>query len=225
MDLQQITTHKYYQECLPNHAIFDSCLYTSYSRHFLKDLPIRLVNLILSEAVKLNRYYNEYNIVLITGINKEIKEGTDPCIGPKDFSIEFLNNSPIGNISYETYLILPYLTTINNILDKYNIRTIQSQPSYYINLNVLNFETYFNIPFVEFTGSIDSIEIYKKIQANIKLSKCYFNIYFEKDKTTDDVNIRFCILRPFLDIDGNVNSGFDDTDFWLNIIEVIQELY
>ncbi len=201
------------------HEISDTCLYPSWTRFAVSEMPATVVSSLLVDAIKFNRYHNEY----VKSDGKIITEGVDSITGPDGFNKKLLDNSPIGPIGYETLLILPYLEKINNALEKLNIRTVQSQPAYYNNLAHDGFKSYFQIPFVDFAGPFEAIEIYNKMEQDPRLSKCYFNKFYAADQS-DETVFRFFIGRPFIDLDGNPNSGFADRDFWELICTIADEL-
>jgi hypothetical protein len=217
MDLEQITPI-YSNTYLKLYNISDTCLYVYWTRFAVSELPITVASSLLSEAIKTNRYQNTF----VKPDGKIVTEGVDTCLGPEDFDPDLLDNSPIGQIAYETWLILPYLLKINKALEVYNIRTVQSEPVYYINSIRTEFKSYFQIPFVDFSGPIEAIGIYKKIQSDSRLSNCYFNTFYTTN-SSGEISIRFFIGRPFIDLDGKPNSGFSDDDFWQTICTIVSE--
>jgi hypothetical protein len=86
-----------------------------------------------------------------------------------------------------------------------------------------NFESYFQLPFVDFSGPIDALKIFKKMELDFRLSNCFFNTFYTTNKETGVIRIRFCIMRPFVDINGQTNSGFSDEDFWQTICDICKE--
>ena len=191
-------------------------MYPNWSRLDVSALPATLVSTLLSDAIKSNRFFNQ----IITPSDKYVTEGIDPCIGPNGFDKELLDKSPIGEISYETLLILPYLMRINKSLEKFGIQTVQSQPSYY--MNSPGFEAYFQNPYVDFEGTVDAIQIYERMKSDKRLSKCYFNTFYTTHE--EKHSIRFYIGRPFIDLNGTPNSGFADDDFWEIICTIAEEI-
>jgi hypothetical protein len=218
MNLEDITQ---YDNCdyLEPYGISDLCLYVKYTRIEVSSLPIIFSTTLLVDSIEANRYFDEY----ISLTDELISEGIDPTTGPEDFDMTLLDNTPFDSICYETFLIVDYLIKINESLKVYNIKTIQSQPSYYINMDDPNFKSYFQIPFVEFSGSVDAIKIYEQIKSDSRLSKCFFNTFYEKD-SSDEIIIRFFIGRPYIDLHGSPNSGFSDNDFWEIICTIAEEL-
>lgn len=193
----------------------NSVNYIGFAKHYFKDMKLSIAINLLQEALSLNRYHNVYYNIDQT----YSYEGVDPLYGPLNFNFS-LNN----DLHYETFLILEKIEQINKILEKFNIKTIQSQPSYYINNESLNssLKAYFNLPFVEFIGSKESIKIFETIKSDIRFNNYYFDAYPEI-KDSQEV-IRFCIMRPYIDLMGNQIFGFNDSDFWDTIIEVLSEI-
>jgi hypothetical protein len=218
MDLKDITPIDY-QTYLTAYNISDTCLYTYWTRFTVSQIPAKVASSLLAEAVRTDRYYNEF-----VKLNNEIvTDGVNSCFGPVDFPAENLDHPLLGSIAYETWLILPQLLRINKSLACYNIQTVQSEPSYYNNMAREEFESYFQIPFVDFSGPVESIEIYKKFQSDPRLSNCFFNTFYKRNES-GEIAIRFFIGRPFIDFDGNPNSGFSDDDFWETICTIAEEL-
>lgn len=219
MNLQQINPIINDQTILPEYGISAHCFYPGYSREKVSELPVELAATMLSDANILERYHNEYENLQ----GHVITEGIDPCCGPKGFTQAILDESPIGPISYETYLILPWLMRMNKSLKSHGICTVQSQPAYYNNQIDPAFRSYFQVPFVDFAGPINAIGIYQQIESDDRLSNCFFETFYTKDKKTKEITIRFCIMRPFTDVYGQVNSGFTDTDFWEQVCTVCED--
>lgn len=196
--------------------------YTQWTRQYFYDLKLNVATQLLSEALKSNRYYNVYS----RSNGNYDEEGIDPCLGPKNLDPLKLETNDMGKVSWETLLIKDKLDKINKLGEKFSIKTIQSQPSYYINLNEEsgNFNTYFNIPFVELVGPIQWIKIFKLFQKDTRLSNCYFDINWNINSNTNSNTIRMCIIRPFIDIKGNLLYGFDDSEFFLNISKIFEEI-
>ncbi len=221
MNLEDITPNVDHQYLEP-YKISNVPLYVNWSRTRFSNLPLKCATTLLNQAIELGRYESEFK----NDQGKLIKEGNDLCIPPRGFDKNLLDNSPIGPINYETYLILPWLIKINDSLKKHNISTIQSQPAYYVNLIEPAFKSYFQVPFVEFLGSIDALEIYQKMESDPRLSKCYFNTFYQDrypNRKPGEFRIRFCIMRPFVDLEGNQNSDLDDEDFWTTICDICSE--
>lgn len=198
--------------------------YVKFSKCHFNNIKLNIGMNLLNKAISMNRYYNVYSC------NNSVKyEGIDPLYGPNNFVMpeEEMVNMDVNLLHYETFLIFPQLKKINQIMEKFNIRTIQSQPSYYINLNssTEEFNSYFNVPFVEFIGNYESMNIFETIKRDCRLNDCYFDNIVNYSKTTMSLStIRFCIMRPFINSNGDQINGFDDTDFWNTIIEIISEL-
>jgi hypothetical protein len=218
MNLEDITQ---YDNCnyLEPYGISDECLYIYYIRIRFSDIPKLFASTLLADSVKTNRYHNEF----INLADEIVSEGIDSVTGPKDFDMDLIDNSPFGSIFYETFLILHHLIKINESLKIYNIKTIQSQPAYYTNMIDPKFKSYFQIPFIEFSGSVDAIKIFNQIKLDSRLSKCFFDIHYDQD-SLDRIRIRFFIGRPYIDIYGRPNSGFSDDDFWEILCTIAEEL-
>ena len=220
MNLQQIIQTDNYQSFLPDYGISDECLYVYCSRQKVSELPAKHAATMMLQAISSDRYYNEY----VDYNGNVIKEGIDSCIGPDGFDIGKLDESPIGPIGYETLLILPWLLRMNESLKSHGICTVQSQPAYYNNQIEKGFDSYFQLPFVDFAGPISAIGIYQQMESDPGLSSCFFNSFYTKDKKTGQIVIRFCIMRPYTNSNGQVISGFSDTDFWELICTVCADL-
>ena len=219
MDLQQIIHTDNYQSFLPDYGISDECLYVYCVRQKVSKLPAKHAATMILDAISSNRYCNEY--IDFTG--KITKEGIDSCVGPEGFDKSQLDNSPIGQISYETHLILPWLMQMNESLKSHGIRTVQSQPAYYENYASPDFESYFSVPFVDFAGPIDALGVFQQIESDARLSKCFFNTFYTQGKTSGKITIRFCIMRPYTNVHGQINSEFSDKEFWEMVCEVCKD--
>jgi hypothetical protein len=236
MEMKDIITDNQYQgNPLPsylitdeNSDITDSCLYVIFSRIKVSELPVTLAAPMMIDAIKLKRFYCEHKKCNNT-IEDEtiysgeiIMEGINPCLGPKDFDEELLDNSPLGLISYETTLIMPYLMQMNDSLQSHNISTVQSQPAYYNNSGI-SFDSFFSVPFVDFLGSIDALNVYQQMKLDPRLTKCLFDTFYQENEETGEICLRLCIMRPYIDINGKPNSGFSDTDFWETLCAVCKD--
>lgn len=197
-------------------------LYVSMSRNYICDLKKTDRKKIIREAIKLNRYYKKY--IDVSG--NEIIEGISiGYVYPED--TRKINSLDI--YYHETLLIIDELIELNNLLSKYNISTIQSQPSYYINDKEFSIP-YLQLPFVEIRGDKNTIPIMKEIVNHKSLQNYYFTSYPElKDETP---MIRTTIMRPYLKGNSFIEEteirellyGIYDKDFWNNIICVIREI-
>jgi len=220
MNLQQSYPITNNYKFLPDHEISTRCLYPGFSRVKVSELPVKLAATMLSDAINLDRYYNEF--INING--QVVSEGANSCKGPEGFDQSVLDDSPIGSISYETHLILPWLSRMNESLSTHNIRTVQSQPAYYNNEMDPSFESYFQIPFVDFEGTVDSIKIFRQMETDERLSNCFFDIFYTECKKTKQIKIRFCIMRPFVNFAGEFVSEFSDRNFWKLVCSVCEDL-
>jgi len=217
MNLEHITHDN--PTYLKPYGVSNTCLYPGWTRVSVSELPVTIASSLLSEAIKSNRYHNEY----VTPSGLKITEGIDACLGPDGFDQEQLDNSPIGPIGYETLLILPYLMRMNKALATHNIQTVQSEPAYYNNLLDPAFKSYFQIPFVDFAGPVEAIGIYKQMEKDPRLLNCFVNMFYTED-AFGEITIRFFIGRPFVNLEGQTNSGFSDEDFWELICTIAEEL-
>lgn len=218
MNLEHLTSN-YNPTYLEPYGVSDACLYTGWTRIQVCDLSVTVSSSLLSDAIKTNRFHNEY----VTPDGIKITEGIDACVGPDGFDQELLENSPIGQIGYETLLILPHLMRMNKALAIHNISTVQSEPAYYNNLMDPDFKSYFQIPFVDFAGPVEAIGIYKQMETDPRLSNCFVNMFYTTS-SFGEISIRFFIGRPFIDLAGRPNSGFSDEDFWELICTIVEEL-
>jgi len=170
---------------------------------------------LLSEAVKLDRYfYDHYN-------SNGIIKGIDIIKGPTGFDIKKIDTEKLGIEQYETSIIYKYLIKFNKLLEKYNVKTIQSSISYYIDVEDFS-PPYFQIPFIEFVGDKNTILIMKKI-VNHDLASSYQSYTFPTFYDNKQV-IRTTLLRPYIDSEGNKINDFNDTDFWDNILIIIKSI-
>jgi len=201
-------------------------LYASMSRLYIDDINIRYQIELIKEAKKLNRYYKKYFLEC----GKEETEGTSISFFYPKEKREKDNNLDI--YYHETLLIIDELIELNNLLSKYKISTIQSQPSYYINDETFS-RPYFQLPYVEFIGDKNTIPIMKEIVNHKLLQNYYFTSYPEL--IDDTPMIRTTVMRPYLS--GNYFSknqeeedkkkllyGIYDKDFWNNLICAIREI-
>ena len=193
-------------------------LYTSYVRQDIAELSLQVSNSLVSEAIQNNRYFHTYydkNGFLLT-------EGVDPSSGPKEFDVNNFDTENIGVNQYESSLIYSYLVQINNLIKKYNVTTVQSEPSYYID-DITFEDPYLQVPFIEFLTNKNSIPILKRI-VNHHLISYYLTItshqvYSEKEM------FRLIIFKPYVDQFGGQISSFDDSLFWNNIVNALKDIH
>lgn len=192
-------------------------LYTLYSKLETSKIKLNILNELMSQALKTNRFFHTY-----TDMNgNNLYEGIDIIKGPNGFNIKKIDTENLGIEQYETSIIYKYLIEFNNLLKKHNVRTIQSSISYYLDDEKISL-SYFQVPFIEFIGHKNTIPIMKKI-INHSLASTYLsftipNIY------KDNQVIRTTLLRPYVDFNGNKINDFDDTDFWDTILIIIKSI-
>jgi len=178
-------------------------LYIYHTRMPLEILSEPTKSMFVSKAKQSQKYFNT-----------KTQKGIDPMDGPKGFDVKLLDIKEFGGeISYETYTIVKYLQQINQLLQPYKIHTIQSQPSWLID------DSYFQIPFIEFEGNPNSVQIFREMYD--MLDNCLSNTNISKNAGKSVV--RFCILRPFIR-DYKLNSDFLDTDFWEKIVDMCDKI-
>ena len=200
-------------------------LYVSMSRLNIENIKESYKEKLIEEAILLNRYYEKKYTDSYK--NNTIEKG----IAPEQI-IDNIKENDLDVDSYETILIIDELIELNKLLNKFNIFTIQSQPSYYINDETFS-RPYFQLPFVEFRGNINTIPIMKEIVNHKLLQNYYFTSYPEL--IDDTPMIRTTVMRPYLS--GNYFSknqeeedkkkllyGIYDKDFWNNLICAIREI-
>lgn len=193
-------------------------LYTNYVRQYIAELSLKVSNSLIHEAIQQNKYFRTYydkNSVLLT-------EGIDPSSGPKEFDVNNFDTENIGVNQYESSLIYNYLVQINNLIKKYNITTIQSEPSYYID-DITFEEPYLQLPFIEFLAYKNSIPVLKRIVGHPLVSSYLtitsHQVYHEKEM------LRLIIFKPYVDQFGGQISSFDDSLFWNNIVNTLKDIH
>ena len=133
---------------------------------------------------------------------------------------------------YETFVILDQLIDLNLVLKPLGIRTVQSQPSWYINDKDPRFGCYMQSPYVEFNGARNStvIAYFKKLLLHPLLRGMYvFANYAQKNRRgvdeADPYNqVSVTVMKPYLNGERKVDGvTFDDTDFWKNILMAVTE--
>lgn len=194
-------------------------LYVQYTRLDISTLKLNISNIFIKQSIDMSRYEHVY----FDHVNIKQQEGIDLVFGPVGFDVDdFLSQKKQPHVpmdGYETSLIYDELATINKLLKKYNIHTIQSQPSYFVDNSNMG-HPYLQSPFVEFEGTVNTIPILKKIINHPLLSKCLTFTFPEKNSV-----LRTSILRPYIDDFGNKINDVNDSDFWNNIVKVCQELH
>lgn len=184
-------------------------IYPDYSR--FSDFNENTKSLV-EQALHMNRYYykyyNKYGILTVEGVDPadSIPMGT---IIPEEYS----------EIGYETTLILNYLIEINNLLKKYNMKSDQSQPSYYVNDFSFS-QPYLQLPFVLFICGLDAFPIIEKFVYHPLIENYYI---FIDTYESDVLGYIFVIMRPYIQ-KGELIVTFDDGKFWNDIITIAKEV-
>jgi len=201
-------------------------LYVQYTRLYEETLKVSVANKLRFQAVDSQRYYHSF----YDNNDIFVEEGVNSTNGYNGFNIEEFDTENYGIDQFESVLIYEYLVKINNLLSKHNIKTIQSGISYWE--NDVNFPeaSFFQLPWIEFAGNVNSINIFKKITEH-KLAKSYmsftFGESFGKDKNNSkqtNTIIRTSLLRPYINSQGDLISDFTDKDFWENIVQIIKDV-
>ena len=189
-------------------------LYTTFSRIETQVLKSNISVDLINQAIKSNRYYHYYK-----DLNGNVQEeGIDSASGPKGFNMKNFDKKGIDIDQFESTYIIDYLVTINKLLEKYNIKTVQSGIAYYNDVDFFS-EPYLQLPFVEFSGDKNAIPVMKKIIKHPLFQNYYSSSYCEYHNI-----MRLAVLRPYIDSNGNKITEFDDTSFWNNIVYVIQQI-
>lgn len=204
-------------------------MYIQYSRLSINSMndivEQKKIKEIIDAAVESKRYSYKYLDLYGNKITHGIDPGAgDPKIDALDTTLAAQKNVKKLNIdSFESLLIINELYTLNALLKKYNIATIQSQPSYYV--NECSFAPpYLNLPYVEFVGSRDAIPIFKMIVDHDLMKHYFASSFSEIDTETKRAQIRLTIMRPYFDKDNRLVSGFDDKEFWGNVVNVVKDI-
>jgi hypothetical protein len=193
-------------------------IYNFYVRLPTSCLKEIISNNLIKDAIDSNKFYHKYNDCN----NKLIIEGIDPVLGPAGFDFDSYDVEKIDVGGYETSLIYNYLIKINNLLKKYSIITIQSEPAYYNNDNGFS-PPYFQLPFIEFSYKKNSVPILKKIiNHNLTSSYLSFTGHYKVDNIP---HLRTILIMPYINDNGNQINSFDDTPFWNNIIIILTEIH
>lgn len=193
-------------------SISTFALYTCESRVYKSELSLIEYLKMLSQSITLNKFYRK---------TKTFVEGIHSVYGLDNFDMKTFDNKGILIDMFESTYIIDYLFEINNCLNPYGVKTIQSGIAYYEDDYTFSDE-YFQKPFIEFVGSINSIHIliYLMKHANFKeYNKYTFTQRHNND--TQSIDYRLCIMKPYKD--SIYVYIFNDEDFWENICTTINE--
>lgn len=198
-------------------------LYIYYVRMHESTLKAKVLLNLIQESIELNRYYHRY----YDGNEELQKEGIHGAYGPEGFDMSKFDVENLGIDQYESTLIYKQLLEMKTILAPFNIATIQSGISSWTSDITFSEPPYFQLPFIEFCGDIKTIPIMKYI-INHALASDYMSFTFP---TTElDINqhftcrVRTCLIRPYIDNNGNQINGIDDSTFWSNIIQILKDI-
>jgi hypothetical protein len=193
-------------------------LYTTMSRHYIQQIPTRVARDYIKQAIDMNRYHRNF----YDNHNNLVTEGIHGAIGPDNFNIEDYDTMKLGIDQYESIYIYDVLVRLNKLLEKYNVKTVQSGIAYYTE-DVTFSPAFIQLPFIEFSGSKDTIPIMKAI-VNHELMKGYYTMSFTEENSRDKSVIRTTVMRPYLDSNKDWIPEFDDTEFWKNIEMVVEDI-
>jgi len=189
-------------------------LYVEYTRMDASQLKALVLINLIQESINLNRYYHAYydhnNILQKSGIHS--------AIGPDGFNMDNFDVKNVGIDQYESTLIYDELVEINRLTAPMGLKTVQSGVSYW-DSDIQFVKPYFQLPWVEFEGRKEAIPLLKMI-INHPLANNYMSFTFSEFNEI----VRTCILRPYIDDDGNQINGINDSEFWSNIIKILKDL-
>ena len=189
-------------------------LYTVYTRLDTSLLKANILVNLIQDSIRLNRYYHSY----YDHQGKFQKEGIHSAIGPEGFNMQDFDTQRLGIDQYESTIIYDDLIEINRLLEPLDLKTVQSGISYWES-DVEFSDPYFQLPWIEFIGKKETIPILKMI-VNHPLANHYLSSTF----TETDGRIRTCLLRNYIDDEGNQINGIDDSEFWQSIKTIITDV-
>lgn len=191
-------------------------LYVQFSRLRIANIKDddAAIKKLINDALKMNRYiYNFYDLygkVCELGIDPGRNLDDDKTADPRNIGIE----------GYESSLIREILYELNDLLTKYKIITVQSQPSYYI--NHFSSSPYLQLPYVEFSGDKNTIPVLKAIVNYPTLRNYYAMSFSEIYKNVGTV--RLTIMRPYVNDDNKILFNFDDSEFWRIVVDAVKNI-
>lgn len=190
-------------------SISTFALYTCESRVYKSELPLQEYSKMLNDSFIFNKFYRK---------TKTFVEGIHSVYGLDNFDMKTFDNKGILIDMFESTYIIDYLFQINNCLNPYGVKTIQSGIAYYEDDYTFSDE-YFQKPFIEFVGSIKSIHILIYLMKHVNF-KHYNKYTFTQRHNTDtqSIDYRLCIMKPYKD------GIFNDEDFWKNICTTIIDI-
>jgi hypothetical protein len=213
-------------------------LYIQYSREHVDDMMKGIkggegvikkkVEHLIDDAKKRKRYYI---VKIIDG--KKTVDGYDTVYGEWENRLDDFEKykkvlgmpDPTNNFGYETTLIWKYLKEMNNTID--GIKTIQSQPAYYLDYRPDDPDDiykmpYFQVPFVEFQTEQSYWLIAKWITEELYKKYGYSSTSYYQKKSDGVTMLRFCIFSSYYDKNDNLKNTIDDSDFFGNIVECLK---
>lgn len=194
----------------------------------MEHLSLRDQKYIIDESFRLNRYFHRYydvNNILTT-------EGSNVAFGPggeKDpFKIgDYVETVEVEVDMYESFLIYDYLVRINKNLDKFGIKTVQSQISYYSKDVEFSSPNDFQTPFLSFEGNTESISILKKMMLHpLAKDLLFFSHYDMRFEPSHDMSHKTYIAfaKRIFNTEGKFIFTFDDTDFWTTMETISHDM-
>ena len=189
-------------------------LYVEYTRMDVSQLKALVLINLIQESINLNRYFHSY----YDHTNILQKSGIHSAFGPDGFNMDNIDVKHLGIDQYESTLIYDELVEINRLIAPIGLKTIQSGVSYW-DSDIEFVKPYFQLPWIEFVGRKEAIPILKMI-INHPLANNYMSFTFSEFNE----RVRTCILRPYIDDDGNQIHGINDSEFWSNIIKILKDL-
>ncbi len=204
-------------------------LYPEDSRLDLSCENLLIQSYVMLESIRYNRFFHRYH-----DFDGELKsEGIDPAWGPGGeehrFEIsEYVKNPIIDVDMYESFIIYDYLVKINNYLNKFGIKSCQSQISYYCK-DILFFDkNYLQNPFISYSGPIESIPIMKKMMEHpLAKDLLFYSHYRGGDELLSasglseyNKSVYITFARPFFDQEDKFIFIFDDREFWIKMLQI-----
>ena len=199
-----------------------------FTEQYMDQLSLKDQKYIIDESFRLNRYFHQYYNV----DNILTAEGTHVAYGPvgqqEKFNIKnYVEIVEVDVDMYESWLIYEYLVRINKNLDRFGIKTVQSQISYYSKDIEFSSPNHFQTPFLSFEGNTESISILTQMMLHpLARDLLFFSHYDTRYDPSFELshNTYITFAKRIFNTGGKFIFTFDDTDFWTTMETISEDM-